>query len=85
MWTFLEVFICGNKFYVFSTVINFIFSEAFQVNLCFTLWFITAYYECKNTNSEVFRYFKKVKGECRTRRHTISYNKRLLDTSLHLC
>jgi len=24
MWIFLEVFICGNKFYVFSTVTSFI-------------------------------------------------------------
>jgi len=26
MWTFLEVFICGNKFYVFNTVTTLIFS-----------------------------------------------------------
>jgi len=26
MYTFLEVFICGNKFYVFSTVTSLIFS-----------------------------------------------------------
>jgi len=47
MWTFLEVFICAKKVYVFSTVTSHIFSEALQVKLCFTLKFITACYECK--------------------------------------
>jgi len=46
MWT-SEVFICGKNFYVFSTVTSFIFSSALQIKLYFTLWFITAYYECK--------------------------------------
>jgi len=38
MWT---------KFYVFCMVTNLIFSKALQDKLCFTLPFITAYYECK--------------------------------------
>jgi len=44
IWTFLEVFICGNKFCVFSMVTSLIFTYALQVILCFTLWFITATY-----------------------------------------
>jgi len=44
MWTFVEVFICVNKFYVFSTVATLIFSKDLQVKLCFTLPFTTAYY-----------------------------------------
>jgi len=26
MWTFVEVFFCGNKFYIFNTVASLIFS-----------------------------------------------------------
>jgi len=29
VWTFLEFFICGNKFYVFSAVTSLIFSLGF--------------------------------------------------------
>jgi len=39
----------------------------------------------KDKNSEVFSYFKKVKGDFRARSHTICYNKGILTTSLHLC
>ena len=37
MWTILEVFICGNKFYVISTVTSLIFFYVLLVNMCFTL------------------------------------------------
>jgi len=39
----------------------------------------------KAKNSEVFSYFKKVKGEFRARSNTVSLNKGILNTSLQLC
>jgi len=39
----------------------------------------------KDKNSEVFSYLKKSKVKFLARSHTISLNKRLLNTSLHLC
>jgi len=39
----------------------------------------------KDKNTEVFSYFKKVKGDFCARHHTISYNKGILNTSLHMC
>jgi len=38
----------------------------------------------KDKNSEVFSYFKKVKGEFCARSHTISFNKGRLNISWHL-
>jgi len=43
---YIEVFLCGKR-YDFSTVTSLIFAKALQVYLCFTLRFITVYYECK--------------------------------------
>jgi len=54
METFPEAFICGNTFYIFSTVISLIVSKALQFRLCFTLRYVTAHYECENNKSEVF-------------------------------
>jgi len=39
----------------------------------------------KDKKSEVFSYFMKVKCEFLARSHTVSLNKGLLNTSLHLC
>jgi len=39
----------------------------------------------KDKKSEVFNYFKKVKGEFLAKSHTISSNKELLNTPSHLC
>jgi len=39
----------------------------------------------KNKKLEIFRSFKKSKGEFLAGRHPIFSNKRLLNTSLHLC
>jgi len=57
MWTFLEVFICGNKFYVFTLSNSLTLSKALQVKLCFTLWFIIAYCECKREEFRRFQLF----------------------------
>jgi len=86
MWASLEVFICGNKFFVFSTITSLIFSYALQVKLCFTfcdssLLIMSA----KDKKWEVFSYFQKAKGEFLARSYTISSNKLLSNTSHHLC
>jgi len=39
----------------------------------------------KDKKSEVFSYLKNFKGEFHARRHTISLNKWLLNTSSQLC
>jgi len=39
----------------------------------------------KDYKSDVFSHFKKVKCEFPAGSHTISLNKRLLNTSCHLC
>ena len=46
MQTFLEVFVCG-KNQCFQHGNQSYFLLILQVKLCFTLRFITAYYECK--------------------------------------
>jgi len=38
----------------------------------------------QDENSEVFSYLQKVKGEFRARSHTLSYNKGILYSTLHL-
>jgi len=39
----------------------------------------------KDKNSDVFTYFKKVRGEFLAKCPTISLNKGILNTSSHLC
>jgi len=52
MWTFVEVFICEKKS-VFSRV------TSSHAKFCFTLRFITAYYECKIYKMRSFQLFLK--------------------------
>ena len=85
MWTFLEVFICGNKLYVFSTVTSLISSYALQVNMCLLGDSSLLIMNANDKNSEVFSYYKNVKGEFRARNPATSLNKGLLNQPLHLC
>jgi len=84
MWSFLEVFICGNKFCVSSTVISLISPKFCRLN-CALLWdsllLITS---AKDTKSEVFTSLKKASGEFLARSQNIS-SKKGLQTHLGIC
>ena len=82
MWTFLDVFICAKICFQHGNQSYFLLSFAYCASLCDSSLFIMS---VKDKKSEVFSYLKNFKGEFHARRHTISLNKWLLNTSSQLC